>query len=267
MKLNSPQMARASALACACALAFAGDAFARAVPARTLTFDGGQCTAKFVRSASGIVNETNRECAGEQNPWVDADVKLQFRPLNGKPNPTCDPVGLVTTFVWSNTDPVLADYLPIGEQYNVCVYLEDPTVESGTLDTADPAGVTTEAVPLEGTYQVCVTGTWSNRNGMDMLDAEYVSQDNWATFTNGLPASDPFAYLGPNFGDVTINGQFVDWGAYNTQHRYCTTVPVPDGGTLTLAVFDGDGTTGTPTPEWYADNVGTLDYSVTYVGP
>jgi hypothetical protein len=61
------------------ALGFAGAAYAKAVPARTITFDGGNCTAKFVRSASGIVNETNRECTGDQNPWVDADVRLQFR--------------------------------------------------------------------------------------------------------------------------------------------------------------------------------------------
>ena len=65
MKVNSPQTTSMSLVALGCALAFSGAAFAKAVPARTLTFDGGNCTAKFVRSASGIVNETNRECEGE----------------------------------------------------------------------------------------------------------------------------------------------------------------------------------------------------------
>ena len=60
---------------------------AKAMPARNITFDGGNCTAKFVRSASGIINETNRTCEGDQNPWVEADVTIQFRPLDGKPNP------------------------------------------------------------------------------------------------------------------------------------------------------------------------------------
>ena len=41
--------------------------------------------ATFVRSASGIINETNRvnlDPAGAQNPWTNADVYLQFRPPN-----------------------------------------------------------------------------------------------------------------------------------------------------------------------------------------
>src|SRR5688572_24803138 len=94
--------------------AFVPHASAKAVPARTITFADGTCTAKFVRSASGIVNETNRTCEGDQNPWVDADVRLQFRPLDGKPNPACDPEGLVTTFTWTNDDPALAAYFPEG---------------------------------------------------------------------------------------------------------------------------------------------------------
>ena len=267
MQLNANPGVKMAALAFACSFGFVGAAIGKATPARTITFDGGNCTAKFVRSASGIVNETSRECAGDQNPWVDADVRLQFRPLDGKPNPACDPVGLVTTFVYTNTDPALEAYFPSGTQYNACVYLENAVVASGNIESTDPAGATTEAVPLAGTYQVCVAGTWTSRGGMDVMDAEYLSQDNCTTVSDGLPATDPMASLGPSFGDVTINGQFVDWGAYNTSHRYCTTTAVADGGTLTLAVFDGDPAAGAPTPDWYVDNVGTLSYTVTYMGP
>ena len=232
----------------------------RAMPARTVTFEGGTCTAKFVRSASGIVNETNRECDGAQNPFVDEDVRIQFRPLNGTPNPECDPEGLVTTFVYSNTDPALAQYFPEGSQYNACVYLENPTVAEGTLDSASATGTTSEAVPLAGQYEVCVRGTWMNR-GTDLVDAEYVSQDNWTTFSDGLPPSDPLsATLGPNFGDVTLNGQFIDWGAYSTTHKYCTVMTLAQGDTLVLAVNDGTD------PAGYTDNVGTLDYMLTYLG-
>ena len=83
-----------------------------ATPAASKKFSGTY-SAKFVRSASGIINETNRiNAAGPQNGWTSADVWLQFRPLTGPngtgaptPNPNCDPVGLVTSFSWSN-DPV-----------------------------------------------------------------------------------------------------------------------------------------------------------------
>lgn len=258
-----------SVAAVGCVLGVAANAQAKAVPARTVTFEAGTCTAKFVRSASGIVNETSRECVGDQNPWVDADVRLQFRPLDGRPNPTCDPTGLVTTLeAWSSTDPALAQYFPDGSLYNVCVYLEESVVESGTIDSSDVDGTTTAAIPLAGTYQVCVRGTYANRGGTDLLDAEYVSRDNWATFSNGLPASDPLsAELGAGFGDVQVNGQFVDWGAYNTDHKYCTTMTLADGATLNLAVFDGHTADNHKVPEWYADNSGMLDYTVEYVGP
>ena len=118
--------------------------------------------------------------------------------------------------------------------------LENPTVAEGTLDSASATGTTTEAAPLAGNYELCVRGTWMNR-GLDLIDAEYVSQDNWVTHSDGLPASDPLsATLGPNFGDVTVNGAFIDWGAYNTEHKYCTVVTLAQGDTLTLAVNDGN---------------------------
>jgi hypothetical protein len=256
----------ASVLAVFGVAGFVPAASAKAVPARTITFDGGMCTAKFVRSASGIVNETHRTCEGDQNPWIDADVRLQFRPLDGKPNPTCDPEGLVTTFVFTNTDPALTQYFGT-QQYNACVYLEEEEIEEGTLDAADADGVTSQPVELAGRYQVCVTGTWTNRGGSEVLDAEYLSQFNWQGYTNGLPATDPYAYTGSNFGDVQVNGQFVDWGPYNTEHKYCTTLTLAADQAVTLRVFDGDGTTGTADASWYADNVGSLDYTITYLGP
>ena len=133
--MNHANLFKLSLVSFACAFAVSG-ANAKATPARDVTFDGGNCTAKFVRSASGIVNETNRTCTGDQNPWIDADVRLQFRPLNGTPNPACDPEGLVTTFAWTNADPALAQYFPQGTEYNVCVYLEEPMVSEGTVDSA-----------------------------------------------------------------------------------------------------------------------------------
>jgi len=253
--MKHASVVKMSVFAVACALGLAGNAFAKAVPARSVTFEGGTCTAKFVRSASGIVNETNRECEGDQNPFVDEDVRIQFRPLVGKPNPQCDPEGLVTTFVYTNTDPALAAYFPEGTQYNACVYLEDPTVAEGTIDSASTTGAVSEAVPLPGQYEVCVRGTWMN-GATELVDAEYVSQDNWTTATDGLPEP-----LGSNWGDVQVDGQFVDWGEFSTTHKYCTVLTLADDGTVALRVFDGED------PAAYTDNVGTLDYTLTYLGP
>jgi hypothetical protein len=112
-----------------CVLAFTSAAFAqkgktdkKALPAQTITFNGGTCTAKFVRSASGIINETNRDCAF--GPYQD--VKVQFRPVDGTPNPECDPEGLLyPSFQYTNTDPAIASYFG-NTTYNVCVYLASP---------------------------------------------------------------------------------------------------------------------------------------------
>ena len=263
MKQMCANAVKVSAVAVGCVLGVSGMAFGKAVPARTITFANGECTAKFVRSASGIVHETKRECVGDQNPWVDADVVIHYRPLapGSRPNPQCDPAGLVTTFVYTNTDFALVPVFGMNTEYNACVYLEDPVVDAGTIDSADADGIVTAAVPLAGDYQVCVRGTWANRGGLDQVDAEYVSQDNWLTSHDGLPPSDPLsAALGPNWGDVQVNGQFVDWGAFSADHKYCTTVTLADAATLTLGVFDGT------SPDGYADNVGSLTYTVMYLG-
>src|SRR4051812_36009413 len=90
-----------------------------ATPAATQQFSG-TFSATFVRSASGIINETNRtNSSGAQNGWTSSDVWLQFRPTTGPSgtgtptaNPTCDPVGLVASFVWSNNP--IADMLIAG---------------------------------------------------------------------------------------------------------------------------------------------------------
>lgn len=104
----------------------------KATPASTKTF-AVTYSATFVRSASGIINETNRvNSAGAQNGWSSLDVYLQFRPQTNPygsviPNPTCDPNGLVATSTYTNTDPGIAGtndggYFLTGVTYNVCVY-------------------------------------------------------------------------------------------------------------------------------------------------
>jgi hypothetical protein len=238
-----------------------------AVPAATKPF-AGTYSATFVRSASGLVNETNRvNSAGVQNPWTSSDVWLQFRPTSNPsggvvPNPTCDPNGLVTApFTYAGgTDPELnPSYFNKSVDYNVCVYLVNPVVASGGVDSHDPAG-TSISLPSTGHYRIDVSGTWTN-SSYGPIDAEYTSIDNWTTQEDGF---DVLGWnLGPNFGDLTVGGQFVDWGTYTPSHAYSTTAALP-AGSLNLAVFDG--VNGAPAPSWYGDNSGSISYTITYLG-
>jgi hypothetical protein len=250
-----------------------------ATPAVTKSFSG-TFSATFVRAASGIINETNRvNTGGDQNNWTSANVWLQFRPLTGPngsgtptPNPTCDPVGLVTSFVWSNNaiaDPTIAGtpssgYFINDNPYNVCVYLANPVVASGTILAADLNGATANLpTGLNGKYRIDVKGAWTNgSNGQ--VDAEYTSDDT--TWTPAIDGYDRNSFqLGEGFGDVQVNGVFVGWGAYNANHAYSLSTPL-NGTSVNLAVFDGDSNTSTKDAAWYGDNIGSLSYTITYVG-
>jgi hypothetical protein len=251
-----------------------------ATPASTQTWAG--TSAKFVRAASGIINETNRvnlDPTGAQNPWTSADVWLQFRPLTGPsgsgnptPNPVCDPAGLVTTLGYTNDAnlyPTIkgtptTGYFINNNPYNVCVYLVNPVVASGTIDSSAPNG-TDAALPtgLDGhQFRINVSGTYQN-NSLNVADAEYTGIPDWSNQQDGYNV-DPFL-LGAGFGDVQVNGGFVNWGAYDgTGHAYSLTGA--QSGSVNLAVFDGDSNTNTKTPGWYGDNTGSLSYTITYLG-
>ena len=237
-----------------------------ATPAATASFDGGNCTATFVRSASGIINETNRTCTGSQNPWTSAAVWLQFRPLTGPdgsgspiPNPTCDATGLVATpFTFRNYEASIggtpnAGYFIGTNPYNVCVYLVDPMVASGTVDAASPSG-TTVMLPsgLSGQFRIAVSGEWLN-TPFGLVDAQYNNGANgttepWPLVQEGWPG------LGACWGRLFVNGACIDWGAFNPAHAYGYTLSA--SGTITLAVND----------TYYPDNVGSLSFTITYLG-
>ena len=119
-------------------------------------------SATFVRSASGIINETNRVnlAGGHQNEWSPFDVTLQFRPPT---NPTCAPTGLVTPpFPYTNirsVNPNIAGdatkgYFIDGVTYNVCVYYANPAVLTLTGNgSATSAPITTaQTVLYAGKY-------------------------------------------------------------------------------------------------------------------
>jgi hypothetical protein len=266
-------------MAAAASASAAGGTGITATPAASKTFSGAY-SATFVRAASGIINETNRiNTAGAQNGWTDADVWLQFRPLSGPngtgaptPNPSCNPAGLVTSFSWSNdpeADPTITGTPTTGyfigkNPYNVCVYLVNPVVAYGSIDSAAIDG-TTATLPtgLNGRFRIDVSGTWTNGSNGE-VDAEYTSDDDsWTTPYDGYNRNG--FLLGEGFGDVQVNGGFVGWGASNSSHAYSYAASGLSG-TVNLAVFDGDSNTNAKDAGWYGDNTGSLAYTITYVG-
>lgn len=250
------------------ALAKGPDGSGEAVPAATLEFE--DCEAKFVRSASNIVNETERVCDGAQNPWTTEDVWLQFRPLDGRPDPSCDPEGLVHSFAWQSNaggagEP-LADYLPSGTWYNACVYLVEPVVASGTLDSGDSDGIVVQVpADLDGRYHLTVSGTWQNGPWW-LVDAVCVQQTaagggagdtSTLVWKRGWPGLGSATY---EFGDVLVDGaspwmDLTDADCDTTTHTYTTTIEILDGD-MALRVYDTN----------HSDNVGALNYSLTFAG-
>ena len=93
----------------------------------------------------------------------------------------------------------------------------NPVVASGTIDSAALNG-TTANLPtgLNGKFRIDVSGTWTNgSNGQ--VDAEYTSDDSWATSIDGYDRNG--FLLGGGFGDVQVNGGFVGWGAPSSKSR------------------------------------------------
>ncbi len=236
-----------------------------ATPAASVTW-AGTYTATFVRSASGIINETHRtNSAGAQNNWTNADVWLQFRPLTGPdgtgsptPNPNCNPMGLVTApFTYVNSDPAIAGTTTSGyfigsNPYNVCVYLVNPAVASGTVVSASPSGATvTLPSGLNGQFEISVSGEWFNAT-FGLVDAQY--NNGYNGYNEALTWQEGWPGLGACRGRLFVNGACVDWGAFNPAHAYSYTLSA--SGSITLNVND----------TYYPDNVGSLSFTITYLG-
>jgi len=125
-------------------------------------------------------------------------------------------------------------------------------VATGTIDASSPTG-TVAKLPFPASYRIDVAGTWTN-TGSNWLDAEYSG--------TATGYRDGWEGLGADFGDTQIDGTFVNWGAFNPAHGYSYTGSYSRS--VALGVFVG--VSGTKMPAWYADNSGSLSYTIRYVG-
>ena len=206
---------------------------------------------------------------------------LQFRPTTGPSgtgsptaNPACDPNGLVFASLTYVNDPVepqrrrntefgllhrnepvqrlCLSGQPAGGVWND-QFSRVQTVRQLTCRPASP-GATGSTYPARTPAP------------LNVADAEYTSPHPdgfWVNHTQGYDV-DPW-FLGEGFGDVQVNGSFVDWDAFSAPHAYSLSTTL--SGSVNLAVFDGDSNTNTKgAADWYGDNSGSLNYTITYLG-
>ncbi len=135
----------------------------------------------------------------------------------------------------------------------------DQYVGSVAVDSASMLG-STFALPASGTYRVVSCGVWNNWSH-GYVDTAYNSGDawNWSAPQQGWPG------IGTTWGELTLNGAFPSWGAYNAGHLYSTTLTGVSGA-LALLIYDGYPGSGLVSG-WYGDNGGSLTVDIYRVNP
>lgn len=238
-----------------------------ATSAHTVVFDNANTSAQFVRSASGIINETNRVGlnGSTQNPWSPFDVWVQFRPTTSPsgsgsptPNPACGPNTVVPPFTWSNSEAVLNGattwgYFIGSNPYNVCVYY----TQSFTL-TLLVNGSTSTTVNVGD--HVIYTGTYAY--GSTPIAGAPVTLTVWTGFGcagaplyPGIPAG-----LTDGTGAYSFDGGPSPFGTYSvmafttspTNQSNCTNITVNNFGLTILANGSGSGVSYDGQPVTYS---------------
>ena len=108
-------------------------------------------------------------------------------------------------------------------------------------------------------YKLESSGTWTNSNNVS--DTEFASTDNWVSHFDGYNIA-PYM-LGEGEFDLQVNGNFVDWGSYNSGHVYSRFFTGLDA-KVGFMVFDGDSDDVPPIIQsgWYGDNNGSLTVKI-----
>ena len=133
-------------------------------------------------------------------------------------------------------------------------------VQTIEVDSAAYTGKDSPILEAGVQYRFVVSGTWEN-NDQGVVDAVYVSEDDWETYFPGPSGYDEKVL------DLQINSEFVEWGDYNPDHEYQYNF-TGTGAVVNFRVFDGnivtDGDVPTYTLEqsWYDDNDGELTVEI-----
>ncbi len=114
----------------------------------------------------------------------------------------------------------------------------------------DAAGVDTDPLAAGVSHYVVANGTWDNNRGpLNVVDAEYSTEDDWVTVMDG------FNGFGTDILELSIDGEvdpLSNWGPYNALHEYAQAFVPTVAGPVNLAINDS----------FYGDNTGSLNASV-----
>ena len=114
------------------------------------------------------------------------------------------------------------------------------------FDVAATSSIGVDRTLDTGAYVALASGTWDNNRGpLNIVDAEYSTEDNWVTQMDG------FAGYGTDILELQLNGAIdpnADWGAYNSLHRYARGFAQAATGTANFKISD----------TFYGDNSGSL---------
>ncbi len=122
--------------------------------------------------------------------------------------------------------------------------------EVDTVDVSATNGTGATVALNTGSYVAVASGTWDNNRGpLNIVDAEYSTEDNWATQMDG------FTGYGTDILELQLNGVTdpnSNWGTYNSGHEYARGFNQTATGSATFAIYD----------TFYGDNTGSLDVTV-----
>jgi len=135
------------------------------------------------------------------------------------------------------------------------------SVEELTIEAKSTTGMdSSSTLELGKSYMFKASSTWQDKSMLNhYIDAEYTTfgLPIWDTPTDGTTS------WGPDQKDLQVNGQFVDWGVYSSDHVYTLIFDGTDS-KVNFRVFDGTANTLPPVmmPSWYPDNEGSLTVEI-----
>ncbi|MBD3279441.1 MAG: hypothetical protein GF390_01890 [Candidatus Pacebacteria bacterium] len=129
-----------------------------------------------------------------------------------------------------------------------------------SLPVDNPDGLTTAfSLTKKVDYIIEVRGTWTNKDGNQLVDAQWQSTDNWQTWQDHQVCSThPHGHSKKHL-DVIIDEKDIDWGTYNADHYYQTTLKGKNK-PITFRIHDED--FDSHPPHWYDDNQGELEIKI-----
>lgn len=180
-----------------------------------------------------------------------------------------EPVGLVITIA----DPAYQSHLDHGDPgdyfmatladgSSVCKEFVWTLIETvSVLSTSQYGATSTSVLAAGGLYAFKASGTWTQYG--NTMDAEY-SRSSTGTVYDGHGTVPVCGACGVDWGDLQIDGVFVNWGPYDPGRTYWLETS-GTGAAVNFRIYEGYTGTNTVIPAWYTDNTGSLTVEI-YAG-